>query len=68
MTKNNSTNWARNQPKRYEGEIRQQYADTIEFTLFNSSKPYKVGIRDDRVESKIAEWVKLGIKFKQISK
>lgn len=68
MTKNNSTNWARTQPKRYEGEIRQQFADTIEFTLFNSSKPYKIGVRADRVDGKIEEWTKKGIAFKQISK
>lgn len=68
MTKNNSTNWARIQSKRYEGEIRQQFANTVEFMLFNSSKPYTVGIRADRVESKIEEWNKQGITFKQISK
>lgn len=68
MTKNNSTNWARLHPKRYEGEIRQQYADTVEFMVFDRSKPSKVGIRSDRVDMKIAEWVRLGIKFKQISK
>lgn len=55
MTKNNSTNWARVQPKRYEGEIRQQYADTVEFMIFDRSKPSKVGIRADRVAIKIAE-------------
>jgi len=68
MTKNNSTNWARIQPKRYEGEIRQQYADTVEFLVFDRSKPSKVGIRSDRVEMKIAEWNKQGINFKQILK
>lgn len=68
MTKNNSTNWARTQPKRYEGEIRQQYADTVEFLVFDRSKPSKVGIRADRVEMKIAEWNSKGITFKQISK
>lgn len=68
MTKNNSTNWARLQPKRYEGEIKQPFADTVEFRLFNSSKPYKIGIRADRVESKKLEWDKLGIKFEQITK
>jgi len=68
MTKNNSTNWARLQPKRYEGDIRQQFADTVEFMVFDRSKPSKVGIRADRVEMKIAEWNKLGIKFKQIQK
>ena len=68
MTKNNSTNWARIQPKRYEGEIRQKYADTVEFMVFDRSKPSKVGIRADRVPMKIAEWNSKGIKFKQIQK
>lgn len=68
MTKNNSTNWARTQPKRYEGDIRQQYADTVEFMVFDRSKPSKVGIRADRVEMKISEWNKQGITFKQIPK
>ena len=68
MIKNNSTNWARTQSKRYEGKIRQQYAETVEFMVFDRSKPSKVGIRADRVEMKIAEWNKLGIKFKQLPK
>lgn len=68
MTKNNSTNWARLQPKRYEGEIKQQFADTVEFMVFDRSKPSKVGIRADRVEMKKAEWDKLGITFKQLTK
>lgn len=59
----NLNNWASSQSKRYDGEIRQQYADTVEFTLFNSSKPYRIGVRAD-----IAEWNKLGITFKQIAK
>lgn len=66
MTKNNSTNWARVQSKKYEGPIKQQYADTVEFMVFDRSKPSKVGIRADRVAMKIEEWNKLGIKFKQI--
>jgi hypothetical protein len=66
MTKNNSTNWARLQPKRYEGEIRQQYADTVEFMVFDRSKPSKVGIRADRVAMKKEEWEKQGIKYKQL--
>jgi hypothetical protein len=66
MTKNNSTNWARLQPKRYEGEIRQQYADTVEFMVFDRSKPSKVGIRANRVEMKKEEWEKQGIKYKQL--
>ena len=68
MTKNNSTNWARTQPKRYEGEIKQPFADTVEFMVFERSKPSKVGIRADRVEMKKAEWIKLGITFKEIEK
>lgn len=68
MTKNNSTNWARFNNNRYEGEIKQQFADTVEFRLFNSSKPYKIGIRANRVEAKKAEWDKLGIKFEQITR
>lgn len=68
MTKNNSTNWARLQPKRYEGEIKQPFADTVEFMVFDRSKPSKVGIRADRVPNKIAEWNRLGITFKQLTK
>lgn len=67
MTKNNSTNWARTQPKRYEGEIRQQYADTVYFWVYNGSEPSRIGIRADRVEMKTKEWLKLGIEFKQIT-
>lgn len=66
MTKNNSTNWARIQSKKYEGPIRQQYADTVEFMVFDRSKPSKVGIRADRVAMKITEWEKQGIKFKKM--
>lgn len=66
--KNNSTNWARLQPKRYEGDIRQQFADTVEFMVFDRSKPSKVGIRADRVEMKKAEWSSKGITFKEIEK
>lgn len=64
----NLNNWVSSQSKRYEGEIRQQYADTVEFLVFDRSKPSKVGIRSDRVEMKIAEWKSKGITFKQISK
>lgn len=67
MTKNNSTNWARFNNNRYEGEIKQPFSDTVEFMVFDRSKPSKVGIRADRVEMKIAEWDKLGIKFKRIT-
>lgn len=68
MTKNNSTNWARFNNNRYEGEIKQQFADTVEFMVFDRSKPSKVGIRADRVEMKKKEWNKLGITFKQLTK
>lgn len=64
----NLNNWVSSQSKRYEGEIRQQYADTVEFLVFDRSKPSKVGIRSDLVEMKIAEWKSKGINFKQISK
>lgn len=64
----NLNNWISSQNRRYEGEIKQQFADTVEFMVFDRSKPSKVGIRADRVEMKKAEWDKLGIKFKQLTK
>jgi len=65
MTKNNSTNWARTQSKKYEGEIRTNFADTVWFTVYDRSKPSRVGIRADRVAMKVEEWNRLGINFKQ---
>lgn len=68
MTKNNSTNWARVQPKRYEGKIKQPSNDSVKFIVYNSPKPTTATIPLDKVESKKEEWTKQGIDFKQVSK
>ena len=63
----NPKNWAYGIDKKYEGKIRNDFQNTVYFMVFDSVKPSKIGIREDKVAMKTAEWEAKKIGYKRIS-
>lgn len=52
----NPNNWANGLVKPYDGPLRESPKDTVYFQVFDKVKPYRVGIRAEKVPTKTAEW------------
>lgn len=62
----NPNNWAHGKNKPYDGPVREHSRDTVYFMVFDGAKPYKAGIRADKVVEKTADWDKKRIGYKRL--
>lgn len=62
----NTTNWANGIQRPYDGPVRERSKDTVYFQVFDKVKPYRAGIRADKIPEKTAEWDKKRIGYKRL--